>query len=174
MLEGDEVITVDGTDVLNGTGLEDAYSGGYFYNWVWTHPDEPEGPMPQSATRPLSGILYVHREEGIEYARADQYRWYIADRIPFCNSIDVNIENRYSINGTQWTSVAFWYQQPELEVPGDVDGDGDVDTDDLNLFVQVLLGSDGNVDHQVASDMNGDCTADGRDIQGFVAAFLNQ
>ena len=174
MLEGDEVITVDGTNVLNGTGLEDAYNGGYYYNWVGVQQDEPEGPMPQSATRPLSGILYVHRQEGIEYARADQYRWYIADRIPFCNSIDVNIENRYSVNGAQWTSVAFWYQQPEPEVPGDVDGDGDVDTNDLSLFVQVLLGSDGNVDHQVASDMNGDCTADGRDIQGFVAAFLDQ
>jgi len=173
MLEGDEVITVDGTDVQYGTGLEDAYNGGYYYNWVGIQEDEPEGPMPQSATRPLSGILYVHREEGVEHARADQYRWYIADRIPFCSSIEVKIENRYSVNGAEWTSVAFWYQQPEPEVPGDVDDDGDVDAGDLGLFVQVLLGLDNDIDHVVASDMNADCAVNGEDIQGFVEAFMS-
>ena len=85
MLEGDEIITVNGTDVLNGTGLEDAYNGGYYYNWVAVQADEPEGVMPRSATRPLHGILYVGREA--DFARADQYRWQIADRIPFSTPV---------------------------------------------------------------------------------------
>ena len=74
----------------------------------------------------------MHREEGVEHARADQYRWYIADRIPFSNSIDVKIENRYAAVGAQWTSVAFWYEQPP--VPGDDDGDGDLDLHDFAAF----------------------------------------
>ena len=139
MLEGDEVIIVDGQAALNGTGLEDAYNGGYYYNWVGVQPGEPEGPKPRSATRPLNGILYVHREEGVDRARADQYRWYIGDRIPFSTSIDVKIENRYAVLGSLWTSVAFWYQQPP--VPGDADSDGDLDLADLAGF-QRCFGSE--------------------------------
>jgi hypothetical protein len=135
MLEGDEIITVNGADVLHGTGLEDAYNGGYYYNWVAVQADEPEGVMPQSATRPLHGILYVGREAG--YARADQYRWQIADRIPFSRSLDVKIENRYAVTGAVWTSVAFWYQQPPI--PADTNEDGDVDLADF-AALQVCFG----------------------------------
>lgn len=171
MLEGDEVITVDGVVLHNGTGLEDAYNGGYYYNWSGVQYDEPEGPKPQSAHRPLSGILYVHREEGVQAARADQYRWYIADRVPFQESIEVNIENRYSVTGTIWTSVAFWYQQPPLK--GDLDDDGDLDGDDLSLFVDVLLDPAAYPDHCWAADMNGDEAVDGQDIPGLVIAYMN-
>ncbi|MFH1747583.1 MAG: DUF2961 domain-containing protein [Planctomycetota bacterium] len=132
MLEGDEVIEIDDELTLYGTGSEDAYNGGYYYNWVAIQLDEPEGPYPQAATRPLSGILHVHRAAGVPYARADQYRWQIADRVPFANSIDVKIENRYSIVGARWTSVAFWYQQPP--VPADADADGDLDLADFAAF----------------------------------------
>lgn len=132
MLEGDEVIVVDKRDMLNGTGLEDAYNGGYYYNWVGVQDDEPEGPRPQSSTRPLHGVLYVRRVTGVEWARADQYRWQIGDRIPFSKSIDVKIENFFSVVDSEWTSVAFWYKQPA--VPGDENGDGDVDLQDFGAF----------------------------------------
>lgn len=158
MLEGDEVITVDGSNVLYGTGLEDAYSGGYYYNWVACHSDEPEGTYPQSAFRPLSGILYVHRTVGVEHARADQYRWQIADCVPFSQSIDVKIENIYGAIGGTWTSVAFWYKYWCVEA--DFDSDCDVD---FNDFAQFTLhwtdencdepdwcgGADFNQDHQI-------------------------
>lgn len=130
MLEGDEVITVDGRDVLQGTGLEDAYNGGYYYNWVAVQNDEPEGPMPRSATRPLYGLLYADKREN--YARADQYRWRIPDRVPFAQSLEMTIENRYSVVGATWTTVAFWYQQPN--VPGDMDEDGDLDLQDVAVL----------------------------------------
>ena len=131
MLEGDDVIVVDGSKTLYGTGLEDIYNGGYYYNWVAAQADEPEGIEPRSAIRPLNGILFVHRESG--FARADQYRWRIADAIPFTRSIEVSIENRYAVsNRAQWTSVAFWYQLPcPLE---DLDGDCDVDGFDFDAF----------------------------------------
>lgn len=135
MLEGDDVITVDGTTTLNGTGLEDAYNGGAYYNWVAVQPDEPEGEYPQSATRPLNGILYVHREE--EMTRADQYRWRIADCVPFSQSIEANIESRYAIDGSKWTSVAFWYQYHCLN--SDFDCDCDVDFSDFAVFASYWL-----------------------------------
>jgi len=138
MLEGDDVITVDGTITLNGTGLEDAYNGGAYYNWVVVQPDEPEGEYPQSATRPLNGILYVHCEAGV--ARADQYRWRIADCVPFSQSIEVNIENRYGVTGSKWTSVAFWYQYPC--VSADFDQDCDVDFSDFAVLALYWLRSD--------------------------------
>ena len=170
MLEGDDIVTIDGTDVLYGTGLEDAYSGGYYYNWVAIESDEPEGPMPQSATRPLNGVLYVHRAEGVEFARADQYRWYIADRIAFSNSIDVKTEILKAILGSRWTSVAFWYRHPPAV--GDTDDDGDLDAADLATFVAVLLGADTDPDHVWISDVNKDCAANGSDVAGFIDAMI--
>ena len=130
MLEGDDVITVDGTETLYGTGLEDIYNGGYYYNWVAKQTDEPEGIKPRSAIRPLNGILYVHRETG--FARADQYRWRIADGIPFTRSIDVKVECRYSVTGASWTSVVFWYQLPGMLE--DINADGGVDALDFAAF----------------------------------------
>ena len=130
MLEGDDVIIVDGNTTLNGTGLEDAYNGGAYYNWVAVQPDEPEGEYPQSATRPLCGILYVKPD--VEISRADQYRWRIADCIPFSQSIEVNVENRYAVTGSPWTSVAFWYKYNCHS--SDFDSDCDVDFSDFAFF----------------------------------------
>src|SRR5690606_29249453 len=62
----------------------------------------------------------------------DQYRWYIADRVPFCQSIQIDIECRYALVGAEYTSVAFWYQLSPT--PGNLDGDCDVDQDDLGIF----------------------------------------
>lgn len=138
VLEGDEVITVDHNNILYGTGLEDAYNGGYYYNWVGVQPDEPEGEYPRSAIRPLHGILYVDRRQGDEYARADQYRWQIADCVPFSKNIEVKIENRYAFTGGKWTSVAFWYQYHCLGA--DFDWDCDVDFLDFGSFAEQWLG----------------------------------
>ncbi len=158
-LEGDDVITVDGKYTQYGTGLEDAYNGGAYYNWVAVRNDEPEGPYPQSATRPLSGILYVGKGWT---SRADQYRWRIADCIPFTKSLEVNVECLHDYyNSSEWNSVAFWYQLPypindytdladftqwwqQVEC-GECGGydctdDGKVDIDDLCCFASSWLG----------------------------------
>jgi len=55
---------------------------------------------------------------------------------------------------------------------GDIDGDGDVDFDDLDAFVAVLVGNPLNPAHAARSDLNGDGTEDGGDIQLFVDHML--
>ena len=166
ILEGDDVISVDGAITQWGTGLEDTYNGGAYYNWVAVQADEPEGIRPQSATRPLNGILYVHREEGI--ARADQYRWRIADCIPFSQSIEVNVECRYGIDNSEWTSVGFWYQLPGfLE---DLDGDGDVDCGDFAEFAEHWRESD--CGQCGWAELTGDGKVDANDLREFSANWL--
>jgi hypothetical protein len=62
---------------------------------------------------------------------------------------------------------------PAAALPGDIDGDGDVDEADQALFIQVLLGIDtGDPAHVTRSDLDGSGTADGLDIQLFVNARL--
>lgn len=66
--------------------------------------------------------------------------------------------------------------QPALvrtsQLPGDLDGNGSVDLDDLAVFIEVLLGVDAIPKHIAIADMNGSGTADGLDVQPFIDAFL--
>ncbi len=136
LLEGDEVITVDGSNVMQGTGLEDAYNGGYYFNWVGLQFDEPEGTMPASVIRPLCGVLHMSQTDTL--SRSEAYRWMIADRVPFMQSINVKIENIYSITGAEWATVAFYYLRPQP--PGDLNGDFSVDVSDVVLFQDCATG----------------------------------
>jgi len=70
MLEGDEMIVVDLADTINGTGVEDAYNGGYYYNWIANPMPEPEGPSPPFAIRPLRGVLRREKRPSPPFARA--------------------------------------------------------------------------------------------------------
>lgn len=55
---------------------------------------------------------------------------------------------------------------------GDIDGDGDVDTDDLNALVAVLLGAPFDPEHVARADQDGDGASNGGDVQPFIEAFL--
>lgn len=55
---------------------------------------------------------------------------------------------------------------------GDLDGDGDVDHADSDLFIAALLGTPQSPIHVTRSDLNGDGAANGDDIPAFVAALL--
>lgn len=55
---------------------------------------------------------------------------------------------------------------------GDLDGDGDVDHADSDLFIAALLGTPQSPVHVTRSDLNGDGGANGDDIPAFVAALL--
>lgn len=170
ILEGDDVITIDGKYVQYGTGLEDIYNGGYYYNWVVPVAGEPEGTYPQSATRPLSGILYCNRSMGVPplSARADQYRWRIADCIPFTESIEVNVECRYGYSGSRWRSVGFWYELPHLLE--DIDEDGKVDLKDFAVFASIWEGAGcGVCDY---ADFTGDSKVTSGDLVEFAKEWL--
>jgi len=113
LLEGDDVIVADGTRVLHGTGLEDAYNGGYGYNWAWDGiSDDGDVPMPTAATGPFAGLL-----KGNAQIWTDQYRWLINDMVPFSQGIDVKIENYQRQAGSEFDSTAFYYLAPVPE-PG--------------------------------------------------------
>lgn len=56
--------------------------------------------------------------------------------------------------------------------PGDIDGDGDLDEDDVALFTAVLLGMETNADYATRSDLSGDGSADGDDVQDFMEAMF--
>jgi hypothetical protein len=148
MLEGDDVIYADGELVQNGTGLEDTYNGGAYYNWVAVIPDEPEGPYPRSATRPLNGIL--------------------ADCIPFSRSIEVNVECRYAYDDSRWTSVGFWYQLPHLLQ--DLDRNGTVDFEDFAEFAAHWR--DMGCNECGFADFTGDSAVDEADLADFVEMWL--
>ncbi|MCB9852607.1 MAG: PQQ-binding-like beta-propeller repeat protein [Phycisphaerales bacterium] len=57
-------------------------------------------------------------------------------------------------------------------VPGDIDGDGDVDFGDMDLFVGVLLGAVSDPSQLQRVDLNGNGAVDGLDLGMFVEALL--
>jgi len=165
MLEGDDIIYTDGELVQYGTGLEDVYNGGAYYNWYAAIPSEPEGAYPQSATRPLSGLLYCNKSAT---SRADQYRWRIADCVPFSESIEVKVECRYSLSGARWRSVGFWYELPHrLE---DLNQDGIVDFLDFARFAGHWMAD--NPDECGYADFTGEYAVDWEDMALFAEVWL--
>jgi hypothetical protein len=59
-----------------------------------------------------------------------------------------------------------------VPVPGDLDGDGDVDEGDTAIFIAVLFGTDAEPEHMARADLNHSGTADGLDVHPFVDALL--
>jgi hypothetical protein len=133
ILEGDERIFVDDALAQHGTGLEDAYNGGYYYNHVLEQADDGDVPDSTSGDGPFSGLLRMNFEDlGDDYVRTDQYRWYIADAVPFTDGIRIDIEN-YQQREALFGSTAFYYAVPEL-IAGDTDGDGAVTLADAHAL----------------------------------------
>ncbi len=70
------------------------------------------------------------------------------------------------------TEAIMWQSLPTTLIPGDANCDGTVDTNDLPVFVQVLIGTDTDPCHTSAADMTGDGSSDGEDVQLFVGALV--
>lgn len=115
ILEGDDIIAVNPGQIdevnLYGTGMEDAYNGGYYFNHVLEQNNDGETGDPNFGIRPYHGLLYIdfYDMPGSTRTRADQYRWLIGDYIPFTTGIDVKIENYGNYANATFGSTAFYY-----------------------------------------------------------------
>ena len=72
---------------------------------------------------------------------------------------------RHVINSS--LSNAYWVYAT------DIDGDGDIDSDDVSVFVAVLIGAETGTNPVAVNDLNGDGAANGHDIPPFVTAMLS-
>ena len=94
-LEGDEKIYIDGEDEpsLYGTGTEDYFSGGWYY-------DRGE------ASTLYHGVNLKDSDRG----RISTYRWHIEDAVTFDESILFEMEHGGSDNAqADYSSIAFYY-----------------------------------------------------------------
>jgi len=101
-LEGDEIFTVDGEFRGQGTGTEDYFNGGWYFQ---------DGPF----AAPYHGVVMMDPEKG----RVAAYRWHLPDPVRFHDSIRVEIEHGHG-NAVlaDYATVAYWYQtEPHLTLP---------------------------------------------------------
>lgn len=169
ILEGDDVITIEPDTVrqtvLNGTGMEDAYNGGYFYNHVAEQTNDGDVADPRYGIGPYHGLLYMDffNLPGFTRTRVDQYRWMIGDSVPFTDGINVKIENYGNSAGVLFGSTAFCYMLPALT--GDINRDGFVNVGDLQLLVAAWGQQRGDSAYNTDADLNGDAYVNVADLQ---------
>ncbi|MFC1661077.1 glycoside hydrolase family 172 protein [Gemmatimonadota bacterium] len=93
-LEGDEIFTVDGEFRGQGTGTEDYFNGGWYFE---------DGPF----AAPYHGVVLLDREKG----RVAAYRWHLPDPVRFRDSIRVEVEHGHGNEEVaDYATVAYWYQ----------------------------------------------------------------
>jgi len=78
----------------------------------------------------------------------------------------------YGRGSVDWAAIQMTNVAIGTPGPGDLDGDGDVDGADLQLFIPVLLGQDLDTGRRARSDMNADTFVNGLDVRGFTTALL--
>ncbi len=101
-LEGDEIFTIDGTFRGQGTGTEDYFNSGWYFD---------QGKF----TAPYHGL--VVKDDTL--ARIAAYRWHIPDPIPFQDSIRVELEHGHANREVaDYATTAYWYQtEPHDPLP---------------------------------------------------------
>jgi len=93
-LEGDEAFVVDGSFRGQGTGTEDYFNGGWYFD---------QGPF----AAPFHGVVVKDEERG----RIAAYRWHLPDPIPFHSSLQVTLEHGHANEElADYATVAYWYQ----------------------------------------------------------------
>lgn len=101
-LEGDEIFTIDGEFRGQGTGTEDYFNGGWYFD---------RGPF----TAPYHGL--VVKDDSL--ARIAAYRWHIPDPISFRESVRIELEHGHANQEVaDYATVAYWYQvEPHSDLP---------------------------------------------------------
>jgi hypothetical protein len=101
-LEGDESFFVDGEFRGQGTGTEDYFNGGWYFQ---------DGPF----AAPYHGVVLMDPERG----RVAAYRWHLPDPVRFRDSIRVELEHGHGNEVVaDYATVAYWYQtEPHDSLP---------------------------------------------------------
>jgi hypothetical protein len=101
-LEGDERYFVDGSFRGQGTGTEDYFNSGWYFD---------RGPF----AAPFHGLIAKDDKRG----RIAAYRWQIPDAVPFHDSIRVDIEHGdENTVVADYATTAYWYQtEPHAPLP---------------------------------------------------------
>lgn len=101
-LEGDMIYHVDGAFRGEGTGTEDYFNSGWYFD---------RGPF----AAPLHGLIVKNDSLG----RIVAYRWHLLDPIPFRDSIRIAIEHGTNNEVVaDYASMAYWYQtEPHRPLP---------------------------------------------------------
>ncbi len=101
-LEGDEIFTVDGEFRGQGTGTEDYFNGGWYFQ---------DGPF----SAPYHGVVLMDPARG----RVAAYRWHLPDPVRFRDSLRVELEHGHGNEVVaDYATVAFWYQaEPHRALP---------------------------------------------------------
>jgi hypothetical protein len=103
LLEGDEVLRRDSEKkpFWHGTGLEDYFNGGWYYQNVLAHP--------------LNGLLFK------SFFRTVQYRIHLPDPVLFKSKFSMTFERGPEHKSRGWLeSVAFYYLQSPLAAPSEL------------------------------------------------------
>ncbi|MEJ2204071.1 MAG: DUF2961 domain-containing protein [Gemmatimonadota bacterium] len=101
-LEGDERFVVDGVFRGQGTGTEDYFNAGWYFD---------QGPF----AAPFHGLVVKDDQRG----RIAAYRWHVPDPVPFHDSIRVELEHGHGNHEiADYATVAYWYQtEPHAPLP---------------------------------------------------------
>jgi len=101
-LEGDEIFTVDGEFRGQGTGTEDYFNGGWYFQ---------DGPF----AAPYHGVVLMDPER----SRVSAYRWHLLDPVRFKDSVRLEIEHGHGNEAlADYATVAYWYQtEPHAPLP---------------------------------------------------------
>jgi hypothetical protein len=101
-LEGDEIYTIDGESRGQGTGTEDYFNSGWYFD---------EGPFAGA----FHGLIIKDDTLG----RIVAYRWHLADPIPFHRSLRLTIEHgTENSEVADYATMAYWYQtEPHAPLP---------------------------------------------------------
>lgn len=101
-LEGDETYEVDGEIRGRGTGTEDYFNGGWYFN---------EGPF----AAPFHGVVLKDETRG----RIAAYRWHLTDPVRFHDSLRITLEHGHANEEVaDYATVAYWYQrEPHRPLP---------------------------------------------------------
>jgi len=101
-LEGDESFYVDGEFRGQGTGTEDYFNGGWYF---------------QTGTfeAPTHGVVIKDQERG----RVAAYRWHLMDPVEFEHSVRIELEHGHANSEVaDYATVAYWYQtEPHDPLP---------------------------------------------------------